>query len=740
MLKLIKYLKPFTFLILVIIGLLFIQANCDLSLPSYMSDIVNVGIQQNGIDSPIPEVVRESEFNKITLFLTDTEVKYVKANYVLVGKNLLTKNIIASNILSKYSIKTNESIYVLSTDKSSHITKLDKIISKSVMIVYQIETGNISKTASGFSLPVGVDPFLFLESLPKAQLQLIDNKITTLTAKISDSIVTQAAVVYVKGEYKALNIDTNSIQKSYITSAGIKMILIALVSMMASISVGFITSRLSTGLGRNLRKNLFSKVESFSNTEFDKFGASSLITRTTNDIQQVQSLMAILLRIIFYAPILGVGGVLKVLATDASMSWIIVAAVSAIIVVVVILFVFAIPKFKIVQKLIDKLNLVTRESLTGMLVIRAFNTEVHEEEKFDGANKSLTKVNLFIGRTMAIMFPIMMLIMNIVTILVVWVGAHQIDAGAIQVGDMMAFVQYTMQIIMAFLMLTAVSIMLPRATVSAGRIDEVLSINPIIVDPKKPKRFDKKIKGLIKFNNVSFKYSDAEEYVIKNISFEAKAGETTAFIGSTGCGKSTIINLIPRFYDVSKGNILIDGIDIRDVTQHDLHDKIGYVPQKGALFSGTIESNLKYGKEDATEQELIDAAKTSQSLDFINEKGEKFASEIAQGGNNISGGQKQRLSIARALIKKPEIFIFDDTFSALDFKTDAMLRKALKKDIKDSTVLIVAQRISTIMNADQIIVLDDGEIVGMGTHEKLMKDCSVYQEIALSQLSKEELA
>lgn len=740
MMKLIKYLKPFVLTIIIIIGLLFVQANCDLALPSYMSDIVNVGIQQNGIDNSIPQVVRESEFNKITLFLTDDEIKYVKENYLLVDKKLSSKNIVVSNILSKYKIKTNESVYVLSTNKTTTIDKLNKIISKSIMVVYQIQTGNISKTAGGFSLPKGIDPFVFLGSMPKEQLMLMNAKIATMTTKLSPSIIKQAAVVYVKEEYKKLNINISTIQKNYITSSGIKMIFIALVSMIASISVGFITSRLSSGLGRNLRKDTFAKVESFSNAEFDKFGASSLITRTTNDIQQVQGLMAILLRIIFYAPILGVGGVLKVLATDTSMSWIIVAAITAILILVGTLVIFAIPKFKIVQKLIDKLNLVTRESLTGMLVIRAFNTEDYEEKKFDDANKSLTKVNLFIGRTMSIMFPLMMLIMNAVTILIVWVGAHQIDAGVIQVGDMMAFVQYTMQIIMAFLMLTAVSIMLPRATVAAGRIDEVLSIIPNINNPKKPKRFSKRIKGSIKFVNVSFKYSDAEEYVVKNISFEAKAGETTAFIGSTGCGKSTIINLIPRFYDVSEGNIFIDGIDIREVTQYDLHEKIGYVPQKGILFSGNIESNLKYGKANATKQELIAAAKTSQSLDFINEKEDKFNSEIAQGGNNISGGQKQRLSIARALIKKPEIYIFDDTFSALDFKTDSMLRKALKKDIKDSTVLIVAQRISTIMNANQIIVLENGEIVGIGTHEKLMKDCNVYQEIALSQLSKEELA
>ena len=737
MLKLLKYLKPFAFIILIIIGLLFVQANCDLAMPSYMSDIVNVGIQQNGIDNPVPEVIRESEFNKITIFLNNKEIDYLKDNYVLVDKNQPTDNVVAKNIIKKYNLKINQPIYVLSTN---NIIKLNKIISKSMMIVYQIETGNISKNSNDFSLPKGIDSFVFLSSLPKEQIQLMNDQINKMTSEIPTTIVDQAAIIFVKGEYKDLNIDINVIQKDYIKTVGIKMILIALVSMIASISVGFITSLLSSGLGRNLRKSLFTKVESFSNNEFDKFGTSSLITRTTNDIQQVQGLLAILLRIIFYAPILGIGGVIKVLATNTSMSWIIVLALTVIIIIVVILFVFAIPKFKIVQKLIDKLNLVARESLNGMLVIRAFNTEKHEENKFEKANKALTKVNLFIGRTMAIMFPLMMLIMNIVTILIVWVGSHQIDAGAIQVGDMMAFVQYAMQIIMAFLMITGISIMLPRAAVSAGRIDEVLSIDPKIKDPKNPKYFDKKINGLIKFENVSFKYTDADEYVVKNISFEAKAGETTAFIGSTGCGKSTIINLIPRFYDTSKGKILIDGIDIRDVTQHDLHEKIGYVPQKGSLFSGTIESNLKIGKVDATKEELIAAVKTSQALDFIFKKSKKFATEIAQGGNNVSGGQKQRLSIARALIKKPEIYIFDDTFSALDFKTDALLRKALKEDIKESTILIVAQRINTIMNANQIIVLENGEIVGKGTHEELMKDCTVYQEIALSQLSKEELA
>ena len=518
------------------------------------------------------------------------------------------------------------------------------------------------------------------------------------------------------------------------------MIGVALIGLIASVTVGFISSRISSGLGKNMRKSIFEKVQSFSNIEFDKWGISSLITRTTNDTMQIQHIMVMLLRVIFYAPILGIGGVLKVLATDNSMAWIIVVALVSILIVVIGLFIFAVPKFKLVQKLVDKLNLVTRERLTGLLVIRAFNTEKHEEARFNRANRNLTKTNLFVNRTMATMFPLMMLIMNVITILIVWVGAHQIDSGIIQVGDMMAFIQYTMQIIMAFLMISMTSIMLPRASVAAGRIDEVLNVKPTILDPENPKQFDGNLKGNIKFKRVSFKYPDADKYVIKNISFEAKAGETTAFIGGTGSGKSTIVNLIPRFYDVTEGYITIDGIDIRDVTQHDLCDRIGYVSQKGILFTGTIASNLKHGKEHASEEEMKEAAKTAQALDFIMKKEKQFKEEIAQGGTNVSGGQKQRLSIARALIKKPDIYIFDDTFSALDFKTDAALRKALSKTTKESTVLIVAQRINTIMNADKIIVLDNGRIVGMGKHEELLKNCKVYKEIALSQLSKEELA
>ncbi|MDD4298556.1 MAG: ABC transporter ATP-binding protein [Bacilli bacterium] len=739
MLKIVKYLKPFFISIVIIIGLLFAQAMSDLALPDYMSNIINTGIQRSGIKSSLPEVIRSSEFNKIMMFVKDEDKELVLSYYTLLDKEKLS-NKEYKKYVESYPALENESLYQLNIDNKDNIDDIDFIMASSMLIVYGIENKSFNTLGDDFQIPSNMDPFLVISNMPKEQMNVLLVKIDEKINAMPESMITQASVMYIKSEYKAIGINTDNIRKNYIIIAGLKMIGVALLSMIASVAVGFIASRIAAGLGRNLRRDLFNKVESFSKAEFDKFGASSLITRTTNDIQQVQHLTVVLLRIVFYAPILGIGGVLKVLTTDTSMGWIIGVAVAAISVVVLSMFVIAIPKFKIVQQLVDKLNLVTRESLTGMLVIRAFNTEKYEEKKFDKANKDLTKTNLFINRTMSLMYPLMMLIMNVITILIVWVGAHQINNGVIQIGDMMAFIQYTMQIIMSFLMITMVSIMLPRASVSAGRIGEVLDTEPIITDPKEPKSFDKKFSGYIQFNDVSFKYDDADNYVVKNISFEAKPGETTAFIGSTGCGKSTIVNLIPRFHDVTKGEILIDGINIKDVTQHDLRGKIGYVPQRGILFSGSIASNLKMGNEKSTKGEMKRVSKIAQALGFIESKSNKFNFEIAQGGDNVSGGQKQRLSIARALIKKPEIYIFDDTFSALDFKTDAALRKALKKETKDSTVLIVGQRISTIMNADQIIVLDKGKIVGIGNHKELMEKCNVYKEIAYSQLSKEELA
>lgn len=732
MLKIIKYLKPFVASILVVVGLLFLQAVCDLSLPDYMSNIVNVGIQQGGIENAVPAVIRKSEFDKIKLFMNEDDKKRVEDNYILLDKSKLSQSEF-KDYLKDYPQLDKEPLYKLNTKDKAVIDELNAIIGKPILIVEGIEKEAIKGG-------VNSNPFQMMSKMPKEQLKVMKEKVNEKFKNMPESMITQSAVIYINKEYKAIGIKTDKLQSNYILFTGFKMLLIALLSMVATVLVGLLAARVAAGLGRNLRGKVFRKVTSFSNTEFDKFSTASLITRSTNDIQQVQMLMVMLLRIVFYAPILAIGGVIKVLNTDTSMGWIIAVAVMAILTLVIVLFSIAIPKFKSVQKLVDKINLITRESLIGMLVIRAFNTQKYEEEKFDKANKDLTKTTLIISRLMTIMMPMMMLIMNVITVLIIWVGAHQVDAGNMQVGNMMAFMQYTMQIIMAFLMISIVSIMLPRASVSAQRIAEVLDTEVMIKDPKERKQFSLDKKGYVEFKNVSFRYNAAEEDVLSNISFTAEPGKTTAFIGSTGSGKSTIINLIPRFYDVTDGQILIDGVDIRDIPQKELREKIGYVPQKGILFSGNIESNIKYGKKDATKEELEKAAEIAQAMEFISEKPEGFNEDISQGGTNVSGGQKQRLSIARALIKKPDIFIFDDSFSALDYKTDVTLRKALKSETSDSTVLIVAQRISTIMNADKIIVLDEGKMVGEGTHKELIEDCEVYKQIALSQLSKEELS
>ncbi len=753
--KILKHMKPHIISIICIIAFLLIQAKCDLSLPDYMSNIVNIGIQQGGVENAVPELIRESEMDKITIFMSDADKSKLLSNYSLLKKDKISQSDYDMLIKDYPEIKNND-VYKLNTYDETVIDELNTIIGKPILIVGIMEgTIDMSKESADESkevpeadndmakmligLPESADPFDILSKLPKEQLQEIKKGINESLSHMPDSIIMQGAASCVHNEYAALGRDTEKLQTNYILNAGVLMLLIAFASMLATVVVSFLAAKVAAGLSRSLRRNVFENVVGFSNAEFDRFSTSSLITRSTNDIQQVQMFAVMLLRIVFYAPILGIGGVIKVMGTDTSMSWVIGVAVLAILALVLVLFSVAMPKFKSMQKLVDRLNLVTRESLTGMLVIRAFGTQKTEEQKFEKANSDYTKTHLFVGRVMSIMMPIMMLIMNGVTILIVWVGAHQIDLGKMQVGNMMAFMQYAMMIIISFLMISMVSIILPRASVSITRIAEILDTKGTIRDPKQAKNFNKELKGNVEFRNVSFKYPGAEEDVLTNVSFIAKAGQTTAFIGSTGSGKSTLINLIPRFYDVTEGQILIDGIDIREVTQHDLREVLGYIPQKGILFSGDIESNLKYGNQEANEEDLKGAAQIAQAMEFISEKEQGFKTEISQGGTNVSGGQKQRLSIARALVKKPKIFIFDDSFSALDFKTDAALRKALKTETGEANVLIVAQRISTVMNADQILVLDEGRVVGIGTHRELMENCEVYQQIALSQLSREEL-
>ena len=745
MLNLLKHLKPFVASMILAIALLFVQAICDLSLPDYMSNIVNVGIQQGGVENAVPKVIKSSEMEKLFIFMSDEEKNNIKNNYTLLDKDNLTIDEY-NKYLKDYPELENETIYKLNTNEEEKINKLNDIFGKPMLIVSMLESQGLNGVPGiDGMLPQGMDlsnmdPFQMLSIMSKEQ---IDNMLENVDEKLEDmpeSMITQAATSYVKDQYKEVGINTDKLQSNYVIMAGLKMVGIALISMLATVIVSFIAARVGAALGRNLRKDVFKKVVGFSNTEFDEFSTASLITRTTNDIQQILMLVVMGLRIVFYAPILGVGGVIKVINTGASMGWVIGVAVISILLLVIVLFSFAMPKFKSVQKLVDRLNLVTRESLTGMLVIRAFSTQKYEEEKFEVANKNLTRTNLFVNRVMTIMMPLMMFIMNAITLLIVWVGAHRIDEGIMQVGTMMAFMQYTMQIIMAFLMISMVSVILPRAMVSAQRVSEVLNVDVAIKDSEKLQMFNENEKGTIEFKNVSFRYPGADEDVISNVSFKAFPGETTAFIGSTGSGKSTLINLIPRFYDVTEGEILIDGVNIKNVSQYDLREKIGFIPQKGLLFSGTIESNLKYGGDHIVDEDMIKASEIAQAMEFINSKEERFNTEIAQGGTNVSGGQKQRLAIARAIAKKPEVFIFDDSFSALDFKTDAKLRKAINTELKESTLLIVAQRISTIMNANQIIVLDEGKVVGKGTHKELMENCEVYQQIALSQLSKEELS
>ena len=733
--KLFQFLKPYAPRVLLILCVLVVQAYCDLSLPTYTSNIVNVGIQQSGIDEEIPENISEEEMNRLVLFVSEDDRQDIQDAYEK----------------SSESFDYDGEVLTLKDSVKSDNEKLDALTEEMklpMMLTAGFENGSdTTKQMEGqlkeqMSQVPGIEKmsvFDIFGMMDDTQRAAIVDKITEQMDKMPDSILDQAAISYVKSTYEQIGLDTGHMSTVYILKTGAKMLGLAALGMAASILACLMASRVGAKVGRGLRRDTFRKVIGFSNAEFDKFSTASLITRSTNDIQQIQLLTVMILRMVLYAPIMAIGGILKVSKTNVDMFWIIGLAVLLIVMVVAVLFIVVMPKFKIVQNMVDKLNLVSREILTGLPVIRAFHTEKHEEERFDKANKDLTKLNLFVNRAMTFMMPTMMLVMNGITVLIVWVGGHSINDGAMQVGDMMAFIQYAMQIIMSFLMICMISVMLPRAAVSAERVDKVLKSETKIHDPKEPKTLPKNGKGEVAFEHVSFHYPGAEEDVLHDITFTAKPGETTAFIGSTGCGKSTLVNLIPRFYDVTEGKITIDGQDVRDLTQHELRDKLGYVPQKGVLFSGNIASNIMFGNPAGSEQEMTEAAQIAQAVEFIDTKPERYKSPISQGGANVSGGQKQRLSIARAIAKHPDVYIFDDSFSALDYKTDTVLRSALKEKTTDSVVLIVAQRISTILHAEQIIVLDDGKIVGKGTHEELLKTCDAYYQIAASQLSESEL-
>ena len=754
MFKVLKNLKESWISVIAIVLLLIVQAAGDLTLPDYTSKIVNVGIQNGGIENVAPEVIRKSEMDNLLIFTEDDDK--ILSSYEEISKENL-ENSEYEKLVKKYPALENEVLYKIKKLSSSEQEDLDSLMAKPLMMLSTLENEETSEQMKqqmleqmSASAQTQVNAQMseqqkamqnmslmeIIKQMPKEQL---DKMLETVNQKLDDmqeSILEQAAIQEVKNEYKAIGIDTDSLQNQYIIISGLKMLGISLAIMVSAISIMCLSARVAARLAKTLREKVFKKVLNFSNKEFSEYSTASLITRSTNDIQQIQGLIAILFRVVAFAPIIGIGGFLRVLnQSDNSMAWIIGVAILAILFVVGTLFIIAMPRFKKLQQLIDKLNLVAREILTGLPVIRAFNTEKKEEKRFDKANIDLTKTNLFVNRAMSFI----MLIMNGISLLIVWVGAHGIDNGTMQVGNMMAFIQYTMQIVMSFLMISMVSIMLPRASVSANRINEVIETDEAIKDSKEPKKLNPNKKGFVEFKNVSFRYPDSDEEVLSDISFTAEPGKTTAIIGSTGSGKSTIVNLIPRFYDVTSGNLLIDGVDIKDIANKDLRKIIGFVPQKGILFSGTIESNIKYGNPNMSDEQMIEAAQIAQATEFIESKPEKYQEPIAQGGSNVSGGQKQRLSIARAIAIDPEILVFDDSFSALDFKTDSILRSELAKKTKDKTVIIVAQRINTILNADQIIVLEDGKVVGKGTHEELLKNNEIYKQIALSQLSAEEL-
>ena len=725
MTKILKYLKPYWFSILLAFGLLFGQATCELTMPDYMQNIVNTGIQNSGIESGVYQQISEKTLNSFLMFATDSEKDLITSSYKLVESASASKD-----LKSEIPALKKENVYLL-----KDISESKKESLQDCLTLLQMTVMEVSQTASKQNVQI---PQLLMMNGVDTYRKDAKSEIS----KLGTSTVSSMSSQFLKKEYTDLGMDMEKIQQDYIISSGIKMLGYALASAVCAILVGFLASRIAAGFSKNLRQSVFEKVTHFSNENLNTFSTSSLITRTTNDIQQLQMTIVMFLRIVMYAPIIGIGAILHVIESGANMTWILALCVVVILSVVLLIFMIVMPKFKVMQKMIDKMNSVVRELLDGMLVIRAFNNEKLEEDKFEKANTDITSISLFTTRAMAIMMPIMMFLMNATTLMILWFGSKQVDAGIIQVGSIMAFMQYAMQVIMAFLMITMVTIMLPRANVSAQRIQEVLSSEITVTDKENTCDFSSSMRGVVTFDNVSFRYPGADEDVLSDISFSTKPGQTTAFIGSTGSGKSTLINLVPRFYDVTSGSILVDGVDIRDVKQADLRSRIGYVPQKGMLLSGDIESNLLYSKKDASENDIQSALDISQSSEFVNKKPEGIHSEINQGGTNVSGGQRQRLSIARAIVRKPEIYIFDDSFSALDFKTDAKLREALAASCKEtkSTVLLVAQRISSILHADQIIVLDEGKMVGKGTHEELMESCKVYQQIASSQLTKEELA
>ncbi len=728
MFKVLKYAKKLWYIMLVILALLFVQVYCELTLPEYTSDIVDVGIQNKGVKYPIPEKLSEDTFETLSLFLTEEELSVVENAYW------------KDKDIYEVDLKSLEEEEYENLEDSMLVPELMLYLftadSEEAQAVQQQMLAAAGGTAGAMQ---DMDILEAIEMMPEEQWAQLISTFREKMAEYPDYMAEAMGIQFVTAEYEHIGMDMDDYQMDYLKSMGLKMLGFAVLIMLVSILVGLLSSRLAAYTAKDVRGRLFHKVVGFSNAEMNQFSTSSLITRCTNDVQQIQMVLTMTFRIVLFAPIMGVGAIFKVMNTTTSMVWVIVLAVLAVFMIIIVLMVVAMPKFQIMQKLVDGLNLVSREILTGLSVIRAFGREKHEEKRFDDASTRLMKTQLFTSRTMALMMPTMMFVMNGVSVLIVWVGAHKIDTGAIQVGEMMAFLTYAMHIVMSFLMISMVSIMLPRAAVAADRIDEVLNSETLIVDKEETKQLPADSKGNVTFSNVSFGYPNAKEYALKNLNFTARAGETTAIIGSTGCGKSTLVNLIPRLFDVSEGSITIDDVDIRDMRMKDLRKMIGFVPQKGVLFSGTIASNIRFGNVDATEEEVRDAAAIAQAVEFIDEKPKKYESEVAQGGNNVSGGQKQRLAIARAIAKKPKIYVFDDSFSALDYKTDVALRRALNEKVGNSTVIIVAQRISTILHADKILVLEDGEIAGQGTHEELMADNEVYQQIAASQLSQNDL-